>query len=176
MLDLLRVNQLPRLVRLFVRLPRGPVTDVKWPDLLRRWSQDYSFGRSNKTRTFLEPRGLPALLKKLQSGPDRAAVTGSLAAARVAPIAASRLASVYVEDIDRAAEQLGLRPAETGGNVVLAEPFDKVVFDRTQPHEGVTYAAFSQVVADLLTGPGRSPAEGDELVRWMQEHEDAWRD
>ena len=36
-------------------------------------------------------------------------------------------------------------------------------------------AALSQAAVDLLTGPGRGPAEADELIRWMREHEDAWR-
>ena len=30
-------------------------------------------------------------------------------------------------------------------------------------------------VIDLLTGPGRAPAEGEELLAWMKEHTDAWR-
>ncbi len=160
---------------LITREPRGPVTDVKWADLIRRWATDYAFARTNTTRAFLEPRGLPALLDKLKSAGFRYAITGSLAAAQVAPVAAPRLATVYVDDIARASEELRLRPAETGANVVLAEPFDTVVFDRTREQAGLVYAALSQVAADLLTGPGRGPAEGEALIRWMQEHEDAWR-
>jgi hypothetical protein len=160
---------------LITREPRGPVVDVKWADLIRRWTEDYSFARANATRSFLEPRGLPALLGKVKDAPSRYAVTGSLAAAQVAPVAAPRLATLYVERADAAAEGLGLRPAETAANVVLAEPFDSVVFDRTREHGGVIHAAPSQVAADLLTGPGRSPAEGEELLRWMEENQDAWR-
>ena len=40
---------------------------------------------------------------------------------------------------------------------------------------GVWYAAPSQVAADLLTSPGRGPAEGEELIQWMQANEEAWR-
>ncbi len=115
------------------------------------------------------------LLDKLKGVPFGYAVTGSLAAAQVAPIAAPRLASVYVAEIERAATELRLWPAETGANVILAEPFERVVFERTWGQDGVTYAALSQVTVDLLTGPGRSPAEGEELIRWMAEHEDVWR-
>ena len=170
-----RVLVLLDLEALITREPRGPVTDVKWADLIRRWATDYAFAKTNTTRTFLEPRGLPALLDKLKAATSRYATTGSLAAARLAPIAAARLATVYVDDIDLAAQELGLRPAETSANVMLAEPFDRVVFERTWEHDGITYTALSQVAADLLTGPGRGPAEGEELIRWMQEHEDAWR-
>jgi hypothetical protein len=160
---------------LITREPRGPVTDVKWADLIRRWATDYDFARSNTTRTYLEPRGITGLLDKLTTADFSYAITGSLAAAQIAPIAASRLATIYVTDIDRAAQELRLRPAETGGNVVLAEPFDRVVFERTWETDSVTFTALSQVAADLLTGPGRGPAEGEELLRWMQENQDAWR-
>jgi hypothetical protein len=118
---------------------------------------------------------LPTLLSKLQAATIRYAVTGSLAAAQIAPIAAPRLATIYADDIDRTAEQWGLRPAETGANVVLAEPFDNVVFERTWDTDRVTYAGLSQVAVDLLTGPGRGPAEAEELIRWMKDHEDEWR-
>ena len=160
---------------LITREPRGPVIDLKWADLIRRWVEDYSFQRSNTVSGFLEPRGLPALLGKLKDVSWPYAVTGSLAATQVAPIAAPRLATIYVERLDTAAEALGLRPAETATNVVLAKPFDSVVFHRTWSKDGNTYAALSQVAADLLTGPGRSPVEGEELLRWMEDNEDAWR-
>lgn len=41
--------------------------------------------------------------------------------------------------------------------------------------DGVWYAAPSQVAADLLTSPGRGPAEGEELIGWMMSNEDKWR-
>lgn len=160
---------------LIMREPRGPVTGVKWADLIQRWTEDYSFARSNVTRGFLEPRGLPALVDELKVASFRYALTGSLAATRIAPIAAPRLATIYVERIDLAAEALGLRTAETATNVILAEPFDPIVFDRVWVRDDNNYAALPQVAVDLLTGPGRSPAEGAELLRWMTENENAWR-
>ena len=160
---------------LIVRERYGPVTDVKWADLIRRWTADYSFSRSNRIQTFLDPRGLPALLEKLRATPRRYAVTGSLATVDLAPIATSRLAAIYVDNPDETANSLRLRPTDTGANVILSDPFDPVVYDRTRELHGIRYAAPSQVAADLLTGPGRSPAEGEELIRWMQEHEDVWR-
>ncbi|MFA5785445.1 MAG: hypothetical protein WDA71_00425 [Actinomycetota bacterium] len=153
---------------------RGPVTAVDWAALLRRWVQDFSFTGSNVTRTFLEPRGLEAMMAKLGKSRLKYSVTGSLAADAVS-VAPARLGAVYVRSIREATGRLGLRAAETGGNVVLAEPFDTVVFERTREHNGITYAAYSQVVADLLTSPGRGPAEADELIRWMERNERAWR-
>ncbi len=160
---------------LIEREPGGGVVTVHWRETIRQWSKDYSFVDSNRVQPLLEPRGLRALVGKLQVAEWRYAVTGSLAAAQVAPVAAPRLAAVYVEGIREAAGRLGLRPAESGGNVLLVEPFDPALFDRSWQREGVGYAALSQVAADLLTSPGRGPAEGEDLMSWMERNEDAWR-
>ena len=154
---------------------RGTVIGVKWEQLIRRWTDDYSLVRSNQGRGFLEPRGTEALLRNLETSAFPYSITGSFAAARIAPIAPPRLAIIYVEDIRMAAERLGLRPAESGANTLLIQPFDPVVFDRTTEAGGITYAALSQVAADLLTGLGRNPSEGEELLKWMGENENAWR-
>jgi len=84
---------------------------------------------------------------------------------------------VYVSSVGGAAYALGLRQAERGANVLLAEPFDQVVLTRYSRSEGdpLIYAAFSQVAADLLTSPGRGPEEAEALLTWMETHEDAWR-
>jgi hypothetical protein len=82
---------------------------------------------------------------------------------------------IYVRDPAGLANLLDLRPAEAGANVLLLEPLDPVVFDRESQREDLTCAAFSQVAADLLTSPGRGPAEGEELLRWMKENEREWR-
>ncbi|MDB5058455.1 MAG: hypothetical protein JWO59_1927 [Chloroflexi bacterium] len=160
---------------LLTRTSRGTVTDVAWPRLIHRWTQDYSLQGSNRVVTALEPRGHDALLEKLRGADWPYAVTASLAANVVAPYAAARLAVVYVADFAQAVDLLRVRPVDAGTNLLLVEPYDPVVFDRTTVHDGVTYAALSQVAADLLTSPGRGPAEGEELVRWMEEHEDRWR-
>jgi hypothetical protein len=157
------------------RGPREAVADVDWPALLHRWAQDYQFLASNSALTFLEPRGLDSLVAKLRSFRGTYAVTGSLAVARRAPAAVARLAAVYVEDPEAAATALGLRAVDAGANVILARPADPVAFARTWSEDGVSHAALSQVAADLLTSPGRGPAEGEELIAWMKEHLGAWR-
>jgi hypothetical protein len=63
---------------------------------------------------------------------------------------------------------LDLRRAESGGNVLLGKPFDSVVFERIEYSDGLAYAKISQVAADVLTGPGRNPAEGEAQVTWMK--------
>ena len=130
---------------------------------------------SNRTSSYLEPRGLNSLLEKLGDTNLRYAVTGSLGAANVALVAPSRLAICYLDDPKSAANDLGLRSVESRANVMLAEPFDPVVYERTWEQDGVTFAALSQIAADLLTSPGRGPAEADELLDWMANNEAAWR-
>jgi hypothetical protein len=142
---------------------------------MRRWVQDYAFETSHTLRTFLNPRSQADLEKRLRKLGSRYAVTGAQAANRVAPITAVRLMTVFVNNIPAAAEELGLREIDVGANVVLAEPFDPVVFERTWSRGSIVYAALSQVAADLMTSPGRGPAEAEALMRWMGEHEDDWR-
>jgi len=154
----------------------GPIAGVQWPALLRRWSEDYGFARSNRVATFLEPRGLPALLGRLADASDlEYVVTGSLAAERAVAYAPARLAALYVRDIERSAERLGLRAVESGGNVALATGEYEVVFDRTNEVGGVHFAALSQVAVDLLSGPGRNPSEAEALLEWMEADERRWR-
>jgi len=155
---------------------RGLVTDVDWRALIRRWTEDYSLFGSNRTATFLEPRGLSYLLRRLRHSDLRYTATGSLGSASIAPVAPARLAVLFVDDTENAAGLLGLRPAEAGANVILAEPFDPVVYERCREHEGVYYVALSQNAADLLTSPGRGPSEGEELMAWMEENEGVWRE
>jgi len=158
------------------RTGRGPIEDVDWKGLLKRWTQDYSFLKSNNSRFFLEPRGprvFEARLREFEAGSY--AVTGSLAASRRAEVAPAALAAVYVQNIEKAASRLGLRVAPSGGNVVLLEPLADLAFERTWTEDGVTLAALPQVAADLTTSPGRGPAEAEALVEWMEENEDAWR-
>jgi hypothetical protein len=82
---------------------------------------------------------------------------------------------LYVESLDRAAEEWNLRPADAGGNVVLVLPADNWVFTGIEEMKAINYAAPSQVAADLLTSPGRGPAEAEELLRWMAANEEKWR-
>ena len=157
------------------QIPRGRFVSVDWEALARRWATDYDFATSNTLTRWLEPRGTRALFARLRDSEIRYAVTGSFAAYRLAPIAEPRLAALYVDDFDTAAQSLGLRPAETGGNVLLARPFDAVAFERAEYDDGITYARVTQVLLDLMKGPGRGPAEAEALLEWMRDNEDTWK-
>lgn len=162
---------------LLTRGERGPITDVDWSELLRRWSQDARYVDTSMTHGFLEPRGLDNLVEKLgkQTPSQRYAVSGSLATQPYAAYAEARLGLIYADDPLQLALDLGLRPVEAGANVILAAPRSPVVFERTSTWREITIVAPSQAVADLLGGPGRNPAEGEFLLDWMKENPDAWR-
>src|SRR5262249_41620864 len=83
---------------LLERRRRGPVDSVEKPALIRRWAQDYEVLTTNEARAYLDPRGLENLVRSLSEGAIRGryAVTGSIAANRIAPIAPARLAMLYV--------------------------------------------------------------------------------
>ena len=160
--------------------------------------------------------GLPRLSRRLVSSGADTPLQEPSQLSGMRQIAPARQASIYVDSTIQVAEELKLRPADTGANVVLVEPFDSVVFERTMvgSETGTTKAsgygiggpdgsgvgtgsygqgfvdgsgtgtgtvpnlrlvAPTQLAADLLTGPGREPSEGNELLAWMSANEDAWR-
>jgi len=59
--------------------------------------------------------------------------------------------------------------------VVLLEPYDAIVFARTIERSNLRIVNPTQLAVDLLTGPGRAPSEGEELLTWMKDNTDAWR-
>ena len=153
---------------------RGAVVDVDIVQLLRRWSVDYFGGGVRPSVAGFEPRGPLRILDRLPDIPSQYVVTGSLSARRVAELAPPAMALVYADEPEEVASALGLRKGGPG-NVVIARPPDRVVYERAELDGGVAFAAWSQTAVDLLTGPGRSPAEGEELLKWMLENERAWR-
>jgi hypothetical protein len=160
---------------LVTRVGRGRLDTVNWSALLQRWAQEAPLQSRGAVTTYLEPRGLAAFVSRLAKSDERYAVTGSLAAAAFAPVTPARLAIVWIRDAKEAARRLGLRETDAGANVMFIDPSDDSVFDGSTEREGVSYVAPSELAADLLTSPGRGPTEGEELLRWMQSNEEAWR-
>lgn len=128
------------------------------------------------TRRQAEATVLIDAIRPLASSEEpRFAITGSVAATRLAPITAPALLLAYCDDAEGLARDLGLLPASEGANVVLLAPFDPVVWQRNDTDDGLRFVAPAQVAVDCLTGNGRMPAEGEAILEWMAENEDAWR-
>lgn len=151
---------------LLERRPRGAVETVDRRALIRRWASDYAVLTSNTAAGYIDPRGLDNLIRSLRSMAVRGryAVTGSWVANKLAPVAASKLAMIYADDVDAIAKALKLRPTDAGTNVMLLSPFDDVVFERTWTADGLTLVAPSQAAVDLMTSPGRGPAEAEAVL------------
>lgn len=169
-----RVLELLEIEGLIARKPRGPLETINWQDIIRRWAQDYNQTTSNTASLFLAPRGIPFVETKLGSSRLLYAATGAFAAQRFNPIAPARTATIYVDDVVKAAKRLDLQETDAGANVVLLEPYDPVVFDRTIERDGLRCVAPTQLAVDLLTGPGREPSQGEAILEWMKENQDAW--
>jgi hypothetical protein len=151
------------------------IVEVNWAALLERWAADYMVDRGRQTTWRFAPRGAASVEKIVAGLGHNYAMSGSLAARRLAPYAEPRLALLYVEDLSDATAALDLAEAPDANNVLLVEPRDDLPFIRTRTIDGVRYTALGQVVVDLLTGPGRMPAEGQALIEWMRANEKAWR-
>lgn len=150
------------------------VRSVDWKAAIRLWAEDYGQLKANRYLTCLEPRGLEELEKSLRRTSINYAITGSLAAQRFEPIAPARIGAVYVEDIANTLEQLNLFESETGTNVLLLEPFDPIAFEGKTSRDGLYCVAPSQLTVDLLTGYGREPAQGEQILEWMDLNQDEW--
>lgn len=163
---------------LIEREPRGPVESVDVAALLRRWASSYDVFRSNKAETFVARQGGKRLLAAMAEDPGagtRIAITGSFAAARLAPVTAPVMLLFYCDAPELIARDFDLIPADEGANVAILRPFDRVVWLRPTTEDGLRYAAPSQVAVDSLTGNGRMPAEGEAVLEWMMENESSWR-
>jgi hypothetical protein len=164
---------------LLTRDEKKQITAVDWAALLKRWASDYGVATSNVMRSYLEPRGLGALWPKLATLP-RYAATSSVAGAGIAP---ARLAMIYVDDAEAAAEALDLVETEAGANVWLLQPFDDVVFERARQRvvaagdsqTTLTIVSHPQAVVDLLSSPGRGPQEAESLLEKMKTTLEEWQ-
>ena len=147
---------------------------------IRRWARDYP-PRGSDAAMFLEPRGFDALERKLLATRARYVCTGGWGLSRrdVGLVAPPRVATLWVDEPGQFAEELALTLAERGGNVLLRRAWDDVVFDRewsgvSQSESTIRVAAAAQVAVDLLTGPGRDPAQGEALLAWMEHDFARW--
>lgn len=160
---------------LIEREGHGRIVDVDWPRLLERWAREAPLASRGEATLYLDPRGLSNTYARLARSQRRYAVTGTRAISDLAPVAEPRLAVIYVDDASDMAQELSLRPTERGANVMLIEASDESVFEGCALRNGLQVVAVSQAAADLLSSPGRGPAEAEALIEWMTANEEVWR-
>jgi hypothetical protein len=156
---------------------RGSVRDVDWPALLTVAADGYQVLRNNAAGTYVAPGGPAALYERLATAAaPRAVVTGSFAAAAVAPIAAPAQLVVYAQDPAAVLRFGRLLPAERGPDVVVLQAEDEPSqLAGTRTVDGVEHVAVSQLVMDCLGGNGRLPEEAAAVLDWMRADPPAWR-
>lgn len=175
-----RVLELLDREAVIIRGEGGAVTTVRMRSLIERWAQDYKVMSSNEVTATLDPRGLKHALEALSSVDVRVAVTGSAAARaylpdEVTPVSPLVSLSVYTEDPIDLMDRLGLKIVERGMNVLVMRPYDNIVHAKSRLVDGLEYAPPAQVIADLLTGPGRSSEEAEQLMAALESREPGWK-
>ena len=159
----------------------GGVVGVRRRALIRRWVSDYSFAKSNPSvGYYIAPRGLDRTMASL--GEQAAvALTGSAAARRLLPgsstsVVPLRLLALYAANPVNLARELGLIDSDpTTANVVIAAPQDTDILP-TVEDQLFAVAPVALVLADLLTLPGRSDAEADQLMDAVTATDPAWKE
>jgi hypothetical protein len=170
-----RVLQVLSDERLISRRPRGPVTDMEWEPLLRQLARTYSFFKANDTSMWVASSGPDQLLRDLTGAKVRRwAVTGSFATSTIVSVAAPEVAIIYADDPERLAKIGRLLPTTSGANVILAKPYNPIVFERGSSDAGFPCVSVAQTALDSLTGSARMPAEGEALIDWMRRNEPRW--
>jgi hypothetical protein len=158
---------------------QGQVSRVRKAALVRRWTEDYGLTRSNEVIAAVDPRGLDHALESLRDCTQSYTTTGSVAQrgylpSGVVPVSPLMSLTVYADNPVVFMRATGLRKTERGSNVLVVKPFDEVVHSKAQTIDGIRRAAPAQVIADLLTAPGRSTEEAEQLIEILAADDPAW--
>ncbi|MFB9315211.1 hypothetical protein [Nocardioides plantarum] len=160
----------------------GRVVDIRRRLLLERWVQDYSFLSGNGVvLDFLAPRGLDGVLDQIRSTPS-ICVTGGIAARDylrdgLVPVVPTTRLTVYAEDGGAWARGVGLvRVDRAVSNVIVARPKDlRILLAPRKGRSSLPLAPRGQVLADLLTLPGRETSLADQLMDQLELEDPLWR-
>jgi hypothetical protein len=162
--------------RFISRLPRGPVTEVQWEPLLRQLATTYSLLDSNGTSTWIATAGPDQMLRDAVAAKARRwAVTGSFVASSIAPVAVPEVAVVFTDDPERFAKTTRLLPTKIGANVILAKPYDPIVFQRGWTNAEFPTVSVAQLAVDSLSGNAGMPVEGQAVIDWMRRNPSRWQ-
>jgi len=159
---------------------KGAVLVIRRRLLLERWIQDYSFVQGNQDVTWwVDPRGIESTLKRLKGQP-KIALTGSLVTRAWLPpdtvaVKPLTLAALYAGEPLKIAERLRLIPAmPSQANVVLARPRDETLLWSEGTGESLPRVPLAQALADLLTLPGRSVEEAEQVMEVLSWTDPSW--
>lgn len=162
---------------LVTRGPRGRVIEADWESLLRRRAAVVDLLARRSVELYVAPKDMTAMVDELGRLEERRVmISGSVAATRFAQIAVPALLVAYtVADVSFLAEHLRLLPVEDGANVAFIRAQNTAPFFNAVVSPRLVFAAPSQTAIDCLSGNGRMPAEGEAVLEWMRQNQDAWR-
>ena len=171
---------------LVTRGERGDVGALDWERTIRRWSEDYDFGRSNRVTAYLHRGGTAAMVEKVgsrRSSRFRAHWRGGRAAPHWRPW---RVTGDGAPGGLRGGCRPGGRttrtgagrktPAENEATIVLAEAYDRVVFERTLVRTWDSRRRF-RTARRRSARWGKQPthAQAEGVLAWMRAHDPGWR-
>ena len=138
-------------------------------NLLADWSNNYTIKR-NVQFNYYSMKPLQDLEMEIANTCNKMniphALTGFSASNRLAPMVRGQRAMIYVSrDIDSVAENVGLKPVESGANVILIQPYDDGVFWNAKTIGDLEISEPVQVYLDLKRYPGRGEEAADFLFR-----------
>ena len=159
----------------------GRVIRIHRRRLLERWTQDYSYFNSNGVAfAFLAPRGLGQIVDHISSSKN-VAVTGAFAAASylqpgTVPVVPPGLLTLYSADPRRLGDELGLvRIDRPSSNVIIAAPRDSSILTPAFDEPSVfPLAPRAQVLADLMSMPGRETQLAEQLMDQLAVVDPSW--
>lgn len=148
-------------------------------ELLTVWSKNFSW-RLNKMSDFYTLKSLSDIETEIAKicGDMHIpyALTGYSASSHLAPMVRGQRAMVYVDrNIDILADQLDLKPVDSGANVSLIQPYDLGVLWNAQNIDDVQIATPIQVFLDLIKSRGRGEEAANFLYKevikksWLQQ-------
>ncbi len=140
------------------------------PDnLLMDWSMHYSL-RQNTLFDFYTLKSISDIKSEIAETCRKInipyALTGFSASNRLSPMVRGQRGMIYIDgDILLLAKRLGLKPVDSGANIILIQPYDTGIFWKTQTVDGIEIVTSVQVFLDLKRTPGRGEEAADFLYK-----------
>lgn len=140
--------------------------------LLDDWSKAYNYNRNQiyEFYSLTEPAKTEArLAEACERLCIRYALTSFSGAIRIAPMVRYNRAVAYVQgDLSVIAAEAGIKPVDSGPNVILLTPYDEGVFYAAEPIGGIMTATPVQVYLDVISSRARGQEAADAIRRELE--------
>lgn len=132
--------------------------------LLDLWSESYTY-RKNDIKNYYTILSLENAEEKIaqycNTHDIKYALTMFSGASRIAPFARYSRSFIYTNDVERIANELGLKPVEEGANITFLIPYDDGVYNANQKVDNIKVVSDIQLYLDLVGFKGRGVEQAD---------------